>query len=283
MKKIKITVFLIFILGVFGSLQSQVLDAPTPMDGVFVKEQTSQRIAIPYVHVREADVFWAKRIWRVIDLREKINHILYYPEIPTQGRFSLWTVIWNGLQEGDLTAYDPFDEDFKIPMTIEEVTASLTDTVSQSITRSYPPYEEFDTFYVKTIRSADVIHFRLKEDWFFDKQRSVMEARIIGICPVIFSYDDQGEFFGFKPLFWIHFSTARPLFAKNDVYNRHSDVERRSFDDIFFKRMFGSYIYKESNVYNRTIDEYATGLDALLESERIKNDMFIFEHDLWEY
>lgn len=47
--------------------------------------------------------------------------------------------------------------------------------------------------------------------------------------------------------------------------------------------MFHSYIIKESNVYDRYINAYATGIDALLESERIKNDIFIFEHDLWEF
>ena len=47
--------------------------------------------------------------------------------------------------------------------------------------------------------------------------------------------------------------------------------------------MFNSYIYKESNVYDRKISDYAKGMDALLESERIKNDIFLYEHDLWEY
>ena len=56
-----------------------------------------------------------------------------------------------------------------------------------------------------------------------------------------------------------------------------------SFNDFFEKRMFSSYIAKESNVYDRYILSYAKGMDALLESERIKNDLFIQEHDLWHY
>jgi hypothetical protein len=48
-------------------------------------------------------------------------------------------------------------------------------------------------------------------------------------------------------------------------------------------RMFESYIYKESNVYDRNIQEYATGMDAQLESERIKQHLFETEHDMWEY
>ena len=52
---------------------------------------------------------------------------------------------------------------------------------------------------------------------------------------------------------------------------------------MFEARMFQSYIYKESNVYDRAVQDYATGIDGLLESDRIKNDIFIFEHDLWNY
>jgi len=46
-------------------------------------------------------------------------------------------------------------------------------------------------------------------------------------------------------------------------------------------RLSGSYIYKESNVYDRNIQEYATGPDGFLESDRIKQKIFETEHDLW--
>jgi hypothetical protein len=49
------------------------------------------------------------------------------------------------------------------------------------------------------------------------------------------------------------------------------------------KRMFSSTIIKEGNVYDRRIDQYMVGLDALLEAQNIKNEIFNFEHDLWEY
>jgi hypothetical protein len=52
---------------------------------------------------------------------------------------------------------------------------------------------------------------------------------------------------------------------------------------LFEARLFESYIYKESNVYDRGIQEYATGMDALLESDKIKYEMFNYEHDLWNY
>ena len=81
----------------------------------------------------------------------------------------------------------------------------------------------------------------------------------------------------------IHGTVARRLFANSEVFNRENDAERRTFDDIFQKRLFGSYIYKESNVYDRRIEDYKQGLSALLESERIREEITNFEHDMWEF
>jgi gliding motility associated protien GldN len=156
-----------------------------------------------------------------------------------------------------------------------------SDTVQ--LPRPYPPYDLYDTVLQVKFNPLDVKMIRIKEEWFFDKQRSQMDVRILGICPVRDSYTESGEYRGKEPMFWIYFPEARPLFAKSEVFNRFNDNERRTYDDVFWKRMFDSYIYKEQNVYDRKIADYATGLDALLEAERIKGDLFKFEHDLWEF
>ena len=61
------------------------------------------------------------------------------------------------------------------------------------------------------------------------------------------------------------------------MYNlKNGYAGRLNYDDVFTKRIFNSYIYKEENVYDRSISEYATGVDALLESEKAKNTLFEF-------
>ena len=108
-----------------------------------------------------------------------------------------------------------------------------------------------------------------------------MLFRILGICPVMIK-ERNGEEYS-EPLFWIYYPEARPVLAHAEVFNRFNDAARRSYDEIFMKRFFNSYIYKENNVYDRRISEYAQGLDALLEAERIKNDLLDFEQSLWQY
>jgi gliding motility associated protien GldN len=268
-------------------IKAQVMDNP-PRDGVYDKITNENRKPIPYAPLREADAFWTKRIWRVIDMREKINQPFYYPVSKLNGRRSLMQVIFDGIKEGSITAFDPSSDEFLIPETFDQVMKLLNKKDSMQVEVPDPlnpgQTKMIDTIIAKNFEPSAVKMFRIKEDWFFDKQRSVMDVRILGICPIVERFDADGVTSqGFTPLFWIYFPDARPLFAKAEVFNRFNDAERRTFDDVFFKRMFNSYIYKEQNVYDRRIGEYAKGMDALLESERIKNDIFLMEHDLWEY
>ena len=94
---------------------------------------------------------------------------------------------------------------------------------------------------------------------------------------------DDGEVRGYAPMFWLYYPECRYVFANWDAFNRENDAERRSYEDIFWKRQFSSYITKWSNVYDRDIPAYKTGLDALLEGEEIKQSLFEFEHDLWNF
>jgi len=262
--------------------------SPKFRDGVYDKEHVKARRAIPYTSLREADVMWSKRIWRVIDLREKINHPLYYPTSPILDRKSLFDAIKDAiLVNGTIIAFNnpALDDEFKLEMTKSEVEALLIQWDSTNEVEDPNNPGVMIKAPIKTETTTDKVwKYWIKEDWFFDRQRSVLDVRIIGLCPLVEKKTETGESTGAdKALFWIYFPQARPVFAKEEVYMRHNDAERRTMDDIFWKRMFSSYIRKETNVYDRTIGEYATGLDALLESERIKGEIFNYEHDLWHY
>lgn len=274
-------------LGVAALLAAPSAMAQTVLDGAYIKEHTKTKRVVPYTHIREADVMWARRVWRIIDLREKVNHPLYFPTEPINDRKSLFDVIRQGLMvDGSITAYDPgallTDDEFK--------KAYLATELQELFTRMDTQYTESLTtgdmeMVVQPINleSRDIKMYKLKEDWIFDKQRSTLDIRIIGIAPMKEVKGEDGEVRGYAPLFWLYYPECRYVFANWDAFNRENDSERRSFEDIFWKRQFSSYITKWSNVYDRQISDYKTGLDGLLEGEEIKQALFEFEHDLWNF
>ncbi len=270
-----------------GLALPQAGQAQTVLDGAYIKEHTKTQRVVPYPYIREADVMWERRVWREIDLREKINLPLYYPTEPINDRKSLFDVIKQGiLEDGSITAYSTgvvgTDDEFKQPLLASEVKAMLSKVDTTTTENIYTG--EMDTVYVtKEVNSADVRKYKLKEDWVFDRQRSVMDIRIIGLCPMRENIGPDGEMRGYTDMFWLYFPELRYVLVNWDVFNRENDAERRSFDHIFWTRQFNSTITKVSNVYDRRIAMYKTGMDALLEGEAIKESLFEFEHDLWNF
>ncbi|MBK9291452.1 MAG: gliding motility protein GldN [Bacteroidetes bacterium] len=253
-----------------------------PVDGLFATNSALEKEPIPLPSIREADVMWSKRVWREIDFRQKMNQPFYYPIESHNNWRSFINVLMDGLKENKFKAYEVSNTDeLLVPITHREILAKQTDTSYVRQRRPYPPYDEYDTMIVRQFDPTRVMRLRIKEDWYFDKQRSQLMVRIIAVCPVMMVEKDGKEFS--QPLFWVSYDQARRVFAQAPVFNRFNSAEKRTYDEIFIKRMFDSYIYKEENVFDRRISQYATGLDALLESERIKMEIFNFEHDLWQY
>ncbi len=282
MKKIFLSLLVCFI--VLSSTMAQIINE-SPVDGLFPEENgTIDKKPIPYPPIRKADVMWKKRIWREIDFRQKFNQKFYYPTQPQENRKAFINVVLDALKEGQISAWDvqnnPADE-FLIPITYNEVRGREIDTINTTVTSAEPPYNEVDTTIYTQFTPNKVQRLRIKEDWYFDKQRSQMMVRIIALCPVIMKEVNGQEVP--SPLFWISYAETRDVFAQALVFNEFNSAMRLNYDELFWKRLFNSYIYKEENVYDRRIGEYATGVDALLESERVKNEMFSFEEDLWEY
>jgi len=250
-------------------------------DGIYPREANQERLPVPYTYLREADVMWSRTVWRKLDLREKINLPLYFPVERISDRKSIIQVLIDAVKEGSLTAYSPVSDNFERYLSAEEIATILVriDTIMVE-----DPDNE-GTFLTKVMRNeldlAAITEIRIKEEWFFDRQRSMLDVRIVGIMPIKKEIVDEEV--RTKPLFWIYFPEARSVFANASVFNRHNDGARLTLDDIFTKRMFSSYIYKESIVYDRSIADYMQGQDALLEAENIKKNMFNMESDYWEY
>jgi gliding motility associated protien GldN len=262
---------------------------------VYTKENIASKKPIPYAYVREADVLYDKTVWRMIDLREKRNMPLYYPTANIGSRVNLTNLLLKGVDTGELTAYDASDanNEFVRALTKEEIdqrfgakhdTIQVPDADGNMISQERVLGRQTDQ--VKLIM--------IKEKVYFDKKHSVMNRQVIGICPIrVYSRGDEsgggGEDGGAAEVqkmqtMWIYMPEARPILSRHPIFNRFNDAQNQSFDDFFMQNRYDGHIYQISNVYNnRTIAEYASGLDVMYEAQRIENEIFDWEQDLWEY
>ena len=139
---------------------------------------------------------------------------------------------------------------------------------------------------ITPFKSSNLVKYRIVEDWFFDKRRSKMEVRIISISPyVTYTNAETGED-DLASVGTYFYPEIRQLLANHKIYNEQNMMDRMSFDEYFQRRLFNSSIVKESNVYDRTIDQYIdekNKLAQLLEAERIKEQIRTYEHNAWEY
>ncbi|MDA3905553.1 MAG: gliding motility protein GldN [Bacteroidales bacterium] len=265
-----------------GSTQNTI---NTPRDNIFEEIHVQFKKPVPYPPLRQADVIYKKRIWQKIDFREKMNQPFYYPIEAHVAWKSFMSTILDALRAGELTAYDDrVDDEFTTPLTWRELEYRLSgqpDSIDQ--------FDQYGLLIGKKIsfpdqyQEGEVKVLKLKEVWYFDKQRSQMMVRILGLGPVREFIDSETQEKREQTLFWIYFPDARPILAKALVFNRNNSGARLTYDDVFWKRFFDSYIYKVENVYDREISQYAIGMDALLESDRFKKEIFDMEQSLWEY
>jgi len=258
---------------------------------------------IPYAPIRQADVMYYYTIWRTIDLREKVNHPLYFP---TEVRGT-----WRSLAQ---TIFDAIDMDN--PEKTEDVLPVYTDdmclepTPRGDLRGNLAISYNIDDIDIETgevigtkpveipFEPKDIISYNIKEIWYFDKQTSTFKTQILTLEPIMeyvrpntsSNFDeDQEENVSEAPvkkrIGYIYYNELRPFLAKQEVYNVRNNAQRLSFDDLLtWKREFASLIYKQANVYDREIQEYITNSrDQRIESERITDELRKFESDLWEF
>lgn len=296
----KVLIYVLAILGYCTTINAQsIIDADeqrNPND-FYERGNVIGKKAMPYPSLRKSDVVWDRVIWREVDFNEKFNQFFFFPvnnETSTQGRISLINLIMKGVRNGEIPVYE--DDDMVKELDLAEAMKLLVgDPYNKRVEaldeNGQPIYdEEIDDYVMKdslvtrSFDSTSVMKIRLKERWYIDKQDTRQKVRIVGLA---FQYLKE-TLTGGQALewsFWIPMDDmrVRNVFVNANAYDENNDVVERSYDDIFIQRYFDSYIIRESNVYNRSISDYLTGEDAILESQRIEDEIFNVESDMWEY
>ncbi|GAA4301160.1 gliding motility protein GldN [Compostibacter hankyongensis] len=250
------------------------------------------RTPLAYQYIREDDAIWGKTIWEEIDTHAKMNLPFRYKGNEEGGPTSLIAALLEGIRKGEIKVYSPVDDRFTTAMTMADVSNNLQGK-PDTIEVVDPVTNQQTTQVIRNDFNADLIdRYRIKETWVFDKQTSIMYARIIGIAPEKAVIDEAtGEVRAYTPLFWLSYPDIRGVLARYDVYNPKNDMMRMSWEDVFEMRFFSSYVIREENAFDRSIKDYVmpgdtsikAGVRRLLEGQRIKNDIFNWEQDAWSY
>jgi gliding motility associated protien GldN len=256
-------------------------------DNAFDKGSLTARSPLPYEYLRWDDALYAEKVWRELDLREKMNQTFRYDAPDDNGSQLFINMLMKAVLKGEVTAFE--DDRFSIPKTpdaITQLTVGRNDTV--------PVYDPVDINkikeYVVTRASFDaksVVKLRIKEEWVFDREASRLFCRILGIAPLKTEYLPNGQERGSSVMFWVYYPDLRPMLAKAEVYNpKNMGQSRLTWEELFESRMFSSYIVKSTidNSGNKNIRVYMKDqILALLEGDNIKEKIFNYEQDLWSY
>lgn len=291
-------IFLIFAFGLSSIAQNEydVLKYNPKLTAAdqhsYVVHYDYQNRILDFPFVREDDILWTKRYLTKVNLKERTNLPLYFPTTPVsmgRGKYrtSLAHLLIEKVKVGEITAYDETPEDyFTVIKTPEEIKNELSRVDSMEnedfFTGEY--VMEYDTI---NITAADARSFYILEDKFFDKKRSVLESRIIGLA--LIANKENAETGDMEPevLFWVWYPEVRQLLANNFLIvdnQKYVGTKHMTYDEFLTKRLYTSTIIKETNMFDRAIYEYKkTAMQQLLEADRIKNDIRYLESDLWEY
>ncbi len=256
-------------------------------DNAYDKSSVNQRTPLVYEHLRADDALFAEKVWRELDLREKMNQTFRYKAESDNGSQVFVDILLKAVNTGQVTAFN--DDRFTTPVTPADValkTQGSNDTVAVT-----DPLDPTKIIKYKVTRASfnaeNVTKIAMKEEWVFDRESSRMFCRILGIAPLQTKFFPNGQPMGSIPLFWVYYPDLRPILTKYEVYNpKNMGQGRMTWEELFESRMFSSYITKSTidNAANRVIRSYIKDpILALLEGDNIKEKIFNYEQDLWSY
>ena len=245
--------------------------------------------AIPHVNraldqnrIREIDVAWKRRVWRVIDVRQKQNEAFTYAGDEYSGGGAFIEILIDAVKKGKVVAYSNLDDRFTTPMSMESFEKSVGGSDVEIETEDPDTGEKTKKIIHNEFDINSVTKYRIKEDWIFDRNLGRMVIRIVGIAPLLDKRNETtNEYMYSTPMFWLNYDQIRKVLVNYEVYNPKNDVHRMTWTDYLDGRYFASYVTKTS-ADNPTGATFKDGLRGLEQGERAIETLRDKEDDMWE-
>lgn len=226
------------------------------------------------------EVDWKREIYRSLDLENEKNASLYYPVEQTGNQCNLFTILFNNILKGNITAYK-YNLDGVEQFTEENIMAPV-DLLDNY--RIY--YEEKDGEFIvgkSDIPSAEVLSYYIKEMHYYDQRTGAYGKQVTAICPVLHRSGDFGEEVTKYPMFWLKYDDIAPLLTQQYVMSSSlNNVMSTTLDDYFRKAQYDGEIYRTVNMRNQPIAQYCKDSAAVKqEQEKIEQQLKDFRTNLW--
>jgi gliding motility associated protien GldN len=245
-------------------------------------------VPLEYQKVRQTDVPFKIRVWRDIDAREKINSRFNYDGEDDNGNRRFINILLRAIRDNGLTAFNGDDDRFTTPITFDDAMKSFGSGMDTSAV--YDMEGNITSYQArnKAVDPDSIYKFRIKEDWFFDRNTSKLYVRIIGIAPIISYRLSTGEIMpnSEHAAFWVYYPDLRPVLVREPAYNQYNPGALTSWEDVFESREFSGYIVKSDLNNPKNLAFKATikdPINRLYEGEKVKNHIFDYEQSLWSY
>ena len=256
------------------------------------RRQNQQQESLPQLTVRAGNMNesqtqmldnapWTREVYRFLDLNKEKNASLYYPVTPVGDKMNLFTMIFKLLANNELSAYE-----FQLDR-IETFTENNKLNIKDLLDRFSIMYTEDNGKYIVEdvdIPSNEVLGYYVKEVWYFNKANSLVDTKILAVCPVIFSQGDFDAETTRYPLFWLPYEQIRPYAARMPIMTSNlNNASNQTIDDFFRKRNFDGEIYKTTNMRNLSLVQLYPDNDSLVkkEQQKIESQLKGFKDRLW--
>jgi hypothetical protein len=265
--------------------------------------------------IDESSIHYKARLWRRMDLNEKINQ----PFFSVNNEISKFILEW--VKAGVLTPYandslltklspEQFQDNLKMEEQSEEATLSDAEKAAGFGAEGATPKATGsddgwgggakpagaaapakDAFEAKPALGAVSYYFpkelsilEIREDAIIDRRRSRLYFDIQSISLIIpasktkAGFDKAVASFRYKDLYKLFRSNPNCIW-----YNSENETQHKNMADAFDLRMFQARIIKKGNVENKFLtDLYGGEKEGLMMSQMLEYKLLEMEHDLWE-
>lgn len=224
----------------------------------------------------QENIIWKKDVYRLVELNQGENALLFYPQTPTDKNMNLFSNIFKSISQGDTQAYEYLDG----REVFEESNAlkfeDMLDRFEIPFTKRRSSKTKKNIFKINDIDvpTSEVTLYYIKECYYIDKNTSTLNRKAIAICPVLIRTDEMGEIRK-HPLFWVKIDQIKDVLMNQRIpSNKFNSAKTQTYYDFFNNKMYTGEIYKISNLKNQTIWDYCKTPEKIKkEQQRIEIEL----------